>query len=112
MSTPGSRVRRTPQRKQTVETHDTVVTVLASGVGIEDRDDRETIEVRQFATEPAYVRVSSGVTKQTAPYEALRVDVAISVPCYDEEIPAVTDRVSEMVAVRLDKEIDAYLGGE
>lgn len=111
MNTPGSRVRRTPQRKKTVETHDAVVTVYASGVGIEDREDRETLEVRQFATEPAYVRVSAGVTKQTAPYEALRVDVSISVPCYTEEISAVTDRVSEMVAVRLDQEIDAYLGG-
>lgn len=102
------RVRR-QRAARSVETHETILTVTASGVGV-DEDRREVLQVRKFETEPAYVRVSSGVTKSTGSYESLRVDVAISVPCYVEEVPAVFTRLEAEVAEYLDTALDNYLG--
>lgn len=104
----GSRVRR---RGTEATTHDAVVTVMASGVGI-DEEKRKVIEVRKFETEPAYVRINAGVTKNLGNYESLRVDVAITVPCYVEEIEKVQKRTAEMVASMLDEEVEEYLGKE
>ena len=67
-------------RTVTQETHDTVLSVFASHVGVES-EKREVIEVRQFMTDPAFVRVSAGVTKNLGNYESLRVDVAVTAPC-------------------------------
>lgn len=104
--------RRTRLReKQHVETHEAVITVTASGVGV-DTDERKVIEVREFKTDPAYVRVGAGVTKRIADYESLRVDVSISVPCYVEEIEEVQKRTASLVADMLDEEVEQYLGQE
>lgn len=106
------RTRRTRSREaERVETHDATVTVMASGVGI-DEEKRKVIEVRKFVTEPAFVRVNAGVTKNLGNYESLRVDVAITVPCYVEEVEAVQKRTAEMVADMLDSEVEEYLGKE
>lgn len=106
MDTRVRRGREAARRPEQV-THDEVVHVMASGFGV-DEDKRETIAVRKFVTEPAYVRVSAGTTKNMGNYESLRVDVAISVPCYVEEIDEVVGRVTEEVARRLDDELEAY----
>ena len=103
--------RRVRRREAEVTTHDATVTVLASGVGI-DEEKRKVIEVRKFETEPAFVRINAGVTKNLGNYESLRVDVAISVPCYVEEIETVQKRTAEMVADMLDAEVEEYLGKE
>ncbi len=103
--------RRVRRRGSEVTTHDATVTVLASGVGI-DEEKRKVIEVRKFETEPAFVRINAGVTKNLGNYESLRVDVAISVPCYVEEIETVQKRTAEMVADMLDTEVEEYLGKE
>lgn len=99
-----------------VQSHEEVVTVHKTVVGSSPdemgEETREVMSVRKFSTEPAYVRVTAGVTKKTAPYEGLRIDVSISVPCYVEEIPDVYGQVSDMVAERLDFEVNEYLGGE
>lgn len=93
-------------------TGQSVVTVQASGVCVENGDRRDIIEVTQFVTEPAYVRVSAGVTKKLADYESLRVDVSMSVPCYVEEIDTVFPRVAARVSELLTEEVEAYLGDE
>lgn len=100
--------RRRRVRAQVVRTEDTVVTVTASGVGVDD-NRRETLDVRKFEVEPAYVRVGAGITRNLGNYESLRVDVAITVPCYVEEIEAVQGRLGEQVAKLLDSEIESYL---
>ena len=106
------RVSRTRTARRDVRTvEDTVVVVTASGVGL-DENERTVLEVRKFETEPAYVRVNAGVTKNLGNYESLRVDVAITVPCYVEEIGEVQTRVADMVAERLDTEIENYMGKE
>lgn len=102
-----SRVSRV--RKNTEQAVETVLTVVASGVGVEE-DSRKVIQVRKFEVEPAFVRVSAGVTKATAPYESLRVDVSVTVPCYVEEIATVFKKTEAVVAEFLDETIENYMG--
>lgn len=80
----------------------------------DETPEEETVEVEvhEFATEPAYIRVNAGVTKSLAPYESLRVDVSLSVPCYTEEIDSIYEGVSQRVYELLEQEVDAYLNGE
>lgn len=107
------RASRTRTRTREVEktTHESVATVYSSGVGVGE-EKRKVIEVRQFVTEPAYVRVNAGVTKNLGNYESLRIDVSVSVPCYVEEVAQVEKRVAAMVADMLDAEVDEYVGNE
>lgn len=100
------RVRRTAPTQ--VE-HEATLTVTASGVGVE-AEKRKSLEVRTFKTDPAFVRVNAGVTKNLGNYESLRVDVAITVPCYVEEIEKVQKRAAALVADMLDAEVAEYLG--
>ena len=65
-----------------------------------------------FHVEPAYVRVSAGRTKNMGNYESLRVDVAITVPCYRETIDDTFDRVGDEVESMLDYEVSRYLNEE
>lgn len=46
----------------------------------------EELTVRLFATEPAKVSVSNGLTLNLGNFESARLDVSVSVPCYREEI--------------------------
>ena len=78
----------------------------------EKTEQVEPIQIHKFVTDPAYVRINAGVTKQTAPYEALRIDVAVSMPCYREQINEMQEYVAGVVAERLQQELDAYMGGE
>ncbi len=100
---------RTRTREVQVVTEDTVASVYVSALR-EDSEKREVIDVRKFVTEPAYVRVSAGVTKNIGNYESLRVDVAITAPCYIEEVKEVEERIAVMVSDMLTKEVDEYLG--
>jgi hypothetical protein len=92
-------------------TQEAVIVVTSSGVGIGE-EKRKSLEVRKFETEPAYVRVNAGVTKNLGNYESLRVDVSLTVPCYVEEIEQVQTRTAELVAKMLDDEVEEYLGKE
>ena len=65
-----------------------------------------------FKTEPAYVRASAGKTCNLGNYESLRVDVAITMPCYVEEVIATQKQVADMVAGMLETELNNYLGVE
>jgi hypothetical protein len=110
---PVTPLRRTRVRPAAViDAQDAVLTVMSSGVCVEGgtSETREIIEVREFATNPAYVKVQAGVTKSLGDYEFLRVDVSISVPCYVEEIDSVYPAVAEKVSDRLTQEVEAYLG--
>lgn len=89
-----------------------VVRKLFSDGEVVDHEDAEEIEVQEFQTDPAYVTVKAGLTKQIRDYESLRVDVSLSVPCYLEDVPATFDAVAEIVAMRLQSEVDNYMGVE
>ena len=103
--------RRSRTRKEVGRVEESLLVVTASGVGV-DEEKRKAIEVRKFETDPAFVRVNAGVTKNLGNYESLRVDVSLTVPCYVEEIEAVQKRTAGLVADMLDTEVEQYLGAE
>lgn len=97
------------RKKPETRVEESFLTVMSSSFGTET-EDRKVLDVHEFKTDPAYVRVSAGVTKATAPYESLRVDVAVTIPCYVEEIEDVKNKAAEAVSRYLDEELGAYLG--
>ncbi len=68
----------------------------------------EEREVRFFEADPAYVRVAAGTTSNLGNFESLRVDVAISVPCYQETIEETFEEVAAQVNDLLTYEVDNY----
>lgn len=82
--------------------------VMVAAYGDEDMVLEEQ-EVHVFETEPAMVRVNAGVTKNLGNYESLRVDVAISVPCYAEMVDDTFDAIAEQVSELLADEVENYL---
>lgn len=100
-----SRKRTRSATKKVDAQHTVMVRTTVHGTESETRD----VEVETFITEPAYVRASAGLTKNLGDYESLRVDVAITVPCYKEMVEEVYESVAEQVAVLLETEIDKYM---
>lgn len=89
--------------KATIQT----TTVRSKRILSEDKAEVE-FEAEIFESDPAYVRVSHGVTKSIGDYESLRIDVAITVPCYLEMIEDTAKDAGETVAVMMEDELDAY----
>lgn len=83
------------------------VTVKRTQVGTvkEDSEEREQIEVSRFVTDPAYVTVAVGVTKNLGNYESLRMEVRVSLPCYIEEVDETYFTAKEWVDTRMDREL-------
>lgn len=104
---------RTRVRTAQVQQEEGRITVLKSVSlsGEKSGDERkdETIAVRKFETAPAYVRVSTGATKNLGDYESLRVDVSVEVPCYAEEVDQVLEDTAIYVSRRLEEEVVQYL---
>lgn len=84
-----------------------VVRVRSRAILSEDRREEE-FDSEVFQTDPAYVRVAHGVTKSIGDYESLRVDVAITMPCYKEQLDEVASQVGDRVALMMERELDAY----
>lgn len=61
--------------------YDSMGTLMDEVEGVED------LEVKTFVTEPSYISVNHGRTINLGNYESARIDVRISVPCYQSEIP-------------------------
>lgn len=106
MATP-NRVSRT--RREEAVVAPVTVTVSSKYMG-KDESRPVNLEVRKFEVEPAYVRVSAGMTRNMGNYESLRVDVSVSMPCYAEEVEAVIPKAADMVAAHLDAELKNYEG--
>ena len=101
---PRQRKKITPEKISTLSTKKITVKLYGEENEIADQ------EVQAFEVEPAYVRVSEGVTKSMGNYESLRVDVAITVPCYTENIEATFQNVSDDVNRMINEEVDRILG--
>lgn len=84
-----------------------MITVRRTQVGkvLEDSSEEETIHVRKFETEPAYVSVRVGATKNMGNYESLRLEVGVTIPCYTEEITEVEKQATEWVDDKMDKKL-------
>lgn len=64
------------------------------------------IQVRPFVAAPCYVGARDGATISTAPYESVRIEVSLSMPCYAAELEETAEFVQEWVAKRLLAERD------
>jgi hypothetical protein len=67
----------------------------------------ETLEVRQFVTEPAKVGVNMGLTLNLGNFESARIDVSLSIPCYSEETDAAYLYAKDWVEKRLNTEVQS-----
>lgn len=70
-----------------------------------------TDEIRQTvaAANPAYVRVSGGITKETGrKFEFIRVDVSIEIPCNPtpEDVEATYQEATEFVDTKLTERLE------
>ena len=70
----------------------------------------EILEVRRFVTPPATVRMDLGLTLNMENFEFARIDVGITVPCYQEEVGDAYEWAKLWVVERLMKEKDAVRG--
>ena len=84
--------------------------MCGTGVRVVSAVGQARRRMMKFETDPAYVRVNAGVTKNLGNYESLRVDVSLTVPCYVEEMEKVQKRTATLVADMLDEEVEQYLG--
>lgn len=109
-----SRVHRGKEAvKETTVGHTAMVKVYTTlPGGTEQEEKAKEISVEQFITDPAFVRVNAGVTKNQGNYESLRIDVSIAYPCYKEQVAEVLPRIAGMVAQYLDEELTNYGMGD
>lgn len=70
----------------------------------ESSDKMELVSVQKFVTEPAKVSVDYGLTLSLGNYETARVGVAVTVPCYFEELDHAYRWASKWVETRLNAE--------
>lgn len=73
--------------------------------GSEDGSE-ETLEVRQFASFPAVVKVSYGTTINLGNFQSAKVNVGVELPCYVEEIDEAYAFGSKFVESRLSEEVE------
>ena len=96
-----------------VKSEEIKITVTKSYLGT-SKEQRGTIEIRPFATEPAYLTVKKGVTLPVGEYQFARIDVSLSFPCYREEVNEVYKLANAWVEKKLDEETKVVdvLGGD
>ncbi len=73
----------------------------------------QTLLERRFAQDqsPASVRVGVGMTIATAPFESLRIDVAVTLPCLASEVEDAYVQASEYAANFLNEEQSRWQPG-
>lgn len=86
------------------------ISVVRTRVGelLSEEAEESTISVRKFLTQPAFVEVRAGVTKNCGNYESLRLDVSVRVPCYLEEITEVEVQATKWVDDRMSDKLDEW----
>lgn len=115
MPTPRNRrppTERARKRRSTARVEQSVSTVRSKvRIGGDDTPEKEKVtrDLHAFDEDPAYIRVGVGATKNMGPYESLRVDVAITMPCRPDSIEETYKAVSEQVYELLNTELENYL---
>jgi hypothetical protein len=89
-----------------------IVTVSSTMVGLPPKEKSKKIKIRPFVTDTATVSIKYGLTIPTVQYGGARVDVFISCPCYQEEIPAVYKQLQYICDKLITKEADRITGEE
>jgi hypothetical protein len=79
---------------------------LKDNVEVESDEQQETIEVRNFETEPAEVGINYGLTINLGDFNSARVDVSVKIPCYVEEKDEAFANISAWAEDRIRKEVE------
>ena len=97
-----------PDTKKTMEVAKMFVTkqYKLGGKDTEPSTKEEELEVSTFVTEPAKVSLEMGLTLNMGNYEAARITVSATVPCYNEEMNDAFAFTKLWVVNRLVKERD------
>lgn len=101
-------VKRRPSRVNAEAVTDTSMSRRVRHEVVEEAGNSNR-ESMGFSSEPAFIKVGAGVTKNLGDFESLRVDVAITMPCRVEDIDTTYEELSTKVADMLDSEVDKYL---
>jgi len=75
---------------------------------LDEKKKEIEFDSEQFLTEPAFVKIGVGATRSIGDYESLRVDVAVTVPCYKERIDQTAAALGAKVALIFEKELDEW----
>jgi hypothetical protein len=79
--------------------------------GTEEDTEFEELEVRVFDVEPAHVRINVGFTVNLGNYNSGRVDTAVTLPCYVEEIDEALEEATDIAgkkSAQLVKEVEEF----
>ena len=79
-------------------------TVKLDGTDQESASTQETLKVHAFATVPAVVTASPGITISRN-FQSVRLDISVQIPCYREEVKAAQDYAYNLAKERLMQEI-------
>lgn len=90
-------------RKQAIG-HEVKVTVSETKFN-QTSEEKQLIQIRPFATDPAHICVKLGRTINLGNYESAKIDVSVDVPCYVEECQRVYKEVMDFVQERLTEEV-------
>jgi len=80
-----------------------------NGSGGEEVDE-QILQIHQFQTEPATVRVNYGLTINLGNFQTARVDVSVQVPCYKEELADAYDWAVAFTQERVNREAEQIKG--
>lgn len=72
--------------------------------------EERVLEVHNFATAHAMVKVHHGCTRQIADYDYMRCDIEVYMPCYREEVRTIMQEISDMVFMQLESEVKSAFG--
>ena len=74
--------------------------------GGEEAMEFEDLEVQKFSVEPAFVQAKYGLTINLGNYESARIDAAVTLPTYVEEVEAAHNTAFELAENKI-KELSA-----
>lgn len=73
---------------------------------LKDKEEKRTIEVDTFETDPVYVRDSFSRTLNLGDFNSLSSEVGLAVPCYREELDEVSEFTEQWAKNKLSNIID------
>lgn len=98
------------RKKPAAETKESVKRITVTPFKHAEEQEEVERDIHVFETEPAYVRVSAGQTINMGDFESLRIDVAITMPCYAEMVTETQEQCADWVADKLEEEVEKYTG--
>lgn len=81
-----------------------------NGNDVSTEESQDKIAVHKFATEPARVMVEYGLTMNMGNFESARLSVAVTLPCYREEVDSAHAFAAKWAGDRLAEEVSKVKG--